>query len=121
MKVLFAGALALLLAACAAPPAETPAPPAAPAVETNDPAAACRARGGALERICRMQSLQCVIRYADAGKKCSNDADCEGKCLAGEGVASGMRTIGRCQASSNPCGCNTPVDNGVAGPTLCVD
>lgn len=122
MKHLLA-ALAFALAACAAPPAPPPTPDTpATSVEASDPAGSCRARGGVWEPICRLQKPQCVIHYADAGRACRGDADCQGKCLAKEsGATPGAPTAGVCQASSNPCGCNTPVEDGKAGPTLCVD
>ena len=115
MRMVFFATLSGLLLACAAP-GSSPAP-----APVNDPAAACRARGGDFIPICRLQLRSCVISYRDAGKACRGDADCQGKCLAVEGVAQGAPVKGRCQANSNPCGCNTPVENGRAGPTLCVD
>jgi hypothetical protein len=127
MKSLAAALAFGILAACAAAPAPTTAaaPPAHTAAEPaagDDAAAACAARGGAMHRICRMQSLQCVIRYADAGKSCRGKADCQGRCLAkGEFAREGEPTAGVCQATSNPCGCHTLVEDGRAGPTMCVD
>lgn len=128
MRVIFA-ALCLALAACAAPaptapPVAAAQPAASPvaAAEPTDPVAACRARGGEIEPICRMQKPTCVIRYSDAGRACSGDADCEGRCLAKNAVATpGEPMAGFCQATSNPCGCNTLVEGGRAGPTMCVD
>jgi hypothetical protein len=121
MKHLLA-ALCLALAACAAPAAAPPAQTPAPAAQSADPAAACAARGGSMMPICRMQKVQCVIQYADAGRACRGEADCEGLCLSKDtGVQPGQPAAGRCQATSNPCGCNTPVEDGEAGPTLCVD
>ena len=128
-------ALAFALAACAVPPtAPTTAAPlpssavvqqtAAAQADPGDPnvdAEACRARGGDIRPICMLQRPACVIRYADAGRECRGDADCEGRCYAKGGAASGEPAVGRCQATSNPCGCNTLVEDGRAGPSLCVD
>jgi len=85
--------------------------------------AGCAARGGTMQRVGRLQTLQCVVAYADAGKACRSDTDCAGACLAPAGVdvAPGSATAGVCQADSNRFGCQTPVIDGKAGPTLCRD
>ena len=65
-----------LVAACAPAPApatttdqwaDAPmsAPPAQPDTEE---ARSCAARGGAMQPVCRMQTMQCVVQYSDAGQ-----------------------------------------------------
>ena len=43
-------------------------------------AAACAARGGEMLPQGRMQTLQCVVSYADAGQRCTDGDDCLGDC-----------------------------------------
>lgn len=120
----------VLVAACAPAPAPAPeargdvwseapvsAPPAQP---DSEEARACAARGGALQPVCRMQSLQCVVQYSDAGRPCRDGDDCQGDCRADVG-ASGASVTGQCQASSDPCGCFALVEDGRVESALCVD
>ena len=116
-----------LVAACAPAPApvttgdqwaEAPmsAPPAQPDTEE---ARSCAARGGAMQPVCRMQTMQCVVQYSDAGQACRDGDDCQGDCRADAG-ATGQVT-GQCQASSDPCGCFAVVEDGRVQHALCVD
>lgn len=86
-------------------------------------AAACEARGGKMTPVGRMQSLQCVIDYADAGKACRSGADCQGDCRVDGPVAvpAGREVTGVCAANSSRFGCHTTIENGRAQATLCVD
>lgn len=110
--VLMAAALMLPLAACA--PALTPQQ-----IAERD----CAAQGGKMERVGRMQTLQCVIAYPDAGKTCRDGDECMGDCRVPGGVIvpDGRPVAGQCAASSNRFGCYTTVKNGVAQPGICVD
>ncbi|HAI45943.1 hypothetical protein D3C87_455810 [compost metagenome] len=115
--------LLLALAGCASttPPGETvPADGAATAALT-DPAA-CRQAGGELAPLGRLQRVQCVVPYADAGKACSAKADCTGQCLAQGEVAPGAKASGICQTDVRQnFGCRQRIDGGVALGTICVD
>lgn len=115
MRLLIA-ALALLASACspmAAP--DTTAP-------TRTAAEACGARGGDLMRVGRLQTEQCVVPFSDAGKPCRDGDDCLGDCRAREvGPNPGTRITGVCAPNNLPFGCNTPIEDGRAQPTLCVD
>ncbi|WP_414493338.1 hypothetical protein [Stenotrophomonas maltophilia] len=122
--------LTALLAACgSAPPvADTPAPAGAPT--TPEAAEAyreardvdCRAAGGTLQRLGRLQREQCVIPYADAGKACSRRSDCTGQCLAGGEVAAGSTATGTCQRDVRQnFGCRQRIDEGKVQGTICVD
>ena len=115
MKSLMLAVFAMALAACAAP-AETP-----PAVADNAQAT-CAAQGGRLERVGRAQTLQCVIPYADAGKSCTDGAQCEsGRCLGPVDAAGQTYTSGQCQADNMRFGCTTTIVNGHAEAAICVD
>ncbi len=113
-------AFALLLAACTAPGAPVAAvEPAAPAAVTE--ASACADKGGTIRPVCRRQIATCVIAYKDAGKACTDGAQCDGHCLYKDDPPAGAGALtGQCQADSNPCGCRTTLTAGQP-TTICVD
>ena len=119
-------AAGLVLAACS--PMPTPAP-ALPLQDEPEPpkmtvtTSSCTARGGEMRQVGRMQTWQCVVKYADAGKRCTDASQCEGDCeIAGNsGIAPGAAAVGQCQADSNRFGCRTTVKDGKAHGTLCID
>ena len=128
MRLTLLLSLLLALTACSSTPATTATAPAAPAATTPAPAptdaAGCAAAGGELKPLGRLQRVQCVVPYADAGKACSAKADCTGQCLAsGEReIAAGAKATGVCQADiSQNFGCRQRIDAGVAQGTICVD
>lgn len=114
-----------LVTACAPGVSPTPdgvdadAPASAPVGGTDT--AACQARGGELAPVCRMQTIQCVIRYSDAGRTCTDGDDCQGDCRTEVGPSDGQPATGQCQATSDPCGCFANVEDGRATGGLCVD
>lgn len=119
----------MALAACA-PVAPTPtaadeageAWSGAPPVTLSDAEiAACDARGGTVRPVCMMGTPQCVVAYADAGRACRDGDDCQGDCRAEEMGPYGQAAVGRCQASSDPCGCFANVEDGRIDAALCVD
>jgi len=83
----------------------------------------CAGKGGKMQRVGRMQSLQCIVPYADAGKICTDTAQCQGECrVPGSVIVSDGRAVdGQCTADSSPFGCYTPVKNGRATAPICVD
>ncbi len=112
----------LMSAGCApVPPAET-SPVEAGSSRPID-LASCTRAGGTMKPVGRMQTLQCVISYADGGKSCRSGADCAGDCRAQPGldVRPGQQVAGFCQATSDRFGCSTAVENGRALPTICID
>ncbi len=125
--------IGLILIACA--PAVTPdgsgggsggggtAPPAGTPVESPHTlnAAQCRQAGGTMRPVCMMGTVQCVIRYADAGRTCRDGDDCQGNCRAETMEPSRGPVTGRCQATSDPCGCYANVEDGRVDAALCVD
>ena len=122
----------LLLAGCATTASDTAAPntdtaPAAGGTGAADAAAAevdCAAVGGKLMPLGRLQRVQCVVPYADAGKSCRTKSDCTGQCL-GSGDAElvpGTAATGVCQRDmSQNFGCRQRIDGGLAQGTICVD
>lgn len=117
---LIAFAIIALTAACAPAPVETTDTPAI--IRSLSPSE-CAARGGAMTPVGRMQSIQCVINYADAGKRCTDGAQCQGDCRTEPDVTAreGQSVTGQCQANSNRFGCFTTVNGGKAEATLCID
>ncbi|MGA0546687.1 hypothetical protein ACO2Q1_15550 [Brevundimonas sp. VNH65] len=111
--------LALSLVACAPKTVETDAET---AVQTPT-AADCAARGGTMQPVGRAQTMQCVVRYADAGKRCMTGSDCAGDCRVEQAPfpEAGAAAVGQCQADSRPFGCYARVENGKATPAICVD
>lgn len=93
----------------------------APVVASLD-AAACAAQGGEMRALGRLQRVQCVVPFADAGKTCNAKADCSGQCLAIGEVVAGAPASGVCQRDvSENFGCRQRIDGGVAQGTICVD
>ena len=83
--------------------------------EPIDAAAACKARGGDIRPVCRRHVPTCVVRYADAGKACTDKSDCQGRCLVGsEGT-------GQCEVDDDPCGCKIEMKGGKQAGGRCVD
>jgi hypothetical protein len=119
---------ALLAAACQPMPAEggrTDLAQAAPTSQTPaSEASACAARGGKMLPQGRMQTVQCVVSYRDAGQRCTDGDDCEGSCRipdVANAPAAGAAAVGQCQPTSSSFGCYTTVEDGKAEATICVD
>ena len=130
MKRILMVAAAVLMAACQPMPASAgktdlaEATPAVQSVAGSEDAAACRAAGGKMLPQGRMQSVRCVISYADAGRRCTDGDDCAGDCRVEDvanAPAAGTNAVGQCQASSSRFGCYTRVEGGKAEATICVD
>lgn len=114
-------AAVLFAVSCTPQPAAAPITGEAP-VQSAD-ATACGQRGGTMQRVGRLQSWQCVITYADAGKRCSDGDQCQGDCWLEDGASPkpGQPATGVCQPTSNRFGCHTTVKNGQADVGLCID
>jgi hypothetical protein len=114
-------ALLLILGACAPQTAQVgqvsaaPPPPVSPQT--------CQAAGGVMTKVCRRQVERCVISYKDAGKACTDKAQCQGLCLHdGKAPKPDGSVTGTCQATDNPCGCFKPVEKGkLSDRARCVD
>ena len=99
-------------------------PPSGPAPEVIErpPTAAekCAAQGGTIQPICRSGHLACVVRYRDGGKPCSDKSDCIGECRYEGRFPAPPNPTGRCQLTSDPCGCRDVIHDGRVDP-LCAD
>lgn len=86
-------------------------------------AAACASAGGAFKPVGRLGTLQCVVPYADAGKRCTSGDQCAGDCRAADTatIAREQPIAGTCQPTSDRFGCHTRIEGGQALPTVCVD
>lgn len=82
--------------------------------------ASCTAAGGRVERRGRLGAELCVRPFADAGKACTDSAQCEGKCVA-QGNTDVPATAGQCQADDRLFGCYAEIQGGRTASTLCVD
>ena len=91
IRIPLLAAAALLAAACTP---QTTAGSDAP-MQSAD-ASACAARGGTMKQVGRLQSWQCVINYADAGKRCTDGDQCQGDCRieGNSGIAPGTAATG---------------------------
>ncbi|WP_029915447.1 hypothetical protein [Caulobacter sp. UNC358MFTsu5.1] len=108
-----------LLAACA-PAAQAPTP-AAPSPTVEGAEASCAARGGSMQPVGRLQRPTCVVPYADAGKTCSDKADCQGACIAEGNLEAQGATTGQCQKTNVQFGCFAKIVNGKATAAICID
>jgi hypothetical protein len=115
ISVLAQAALTLaLLTACAPTP---PVP--APGAEAAE--ASCAARGGVIQRGGKLQLATCVTPYADAGKVCADNAQCQGACILEGEIQARSPVMGQCQKTSVQFGCYAKVVAGKATGTICVD
>lgn len=101
-----------LLTACA------PTAP-APALEATE--ASCTARGGVIQRGGKLQLPTCVTPYADAGKACTDKAQCQGSCILEGNLEPQTSVTGQCQKTSVQFGCYARVENGQTTGAICVD
>lgn len=113
----------VLLVGCAAAPVSTGS--AAGPTMTPPNVEGCRAAGGTVQNVCRRQLLACVVPYSDGGKRCTDSAQCKGKCLidteADTEFEPGDRVEGICEQNNDPCGCKIEVVRGKVGSGACVD
>ena len=103
------------------PPAAAPPTVASERHPTPAERRACAARGGTIQPVCMAGELECVIRYRDGGKRCSDKRDCAGECLYEGPDPAPPRATGSCQRTSDPCGCKSVIHHGHAEPALCAD
>ena len=115
LSILAAASLTLSLLAACAPATQAPAPTA----QSAD--ASCAARGGSMQPVGRLQRPTCVVPFADAGKTCSDKADCQGACIAEGNLEAQGAVTGQCQKTNRQFGCYAKVVNGKSTGAICVD
>ena len=109
-----AGGLVLALLVACVPPAPVDTSRTLGIPEDISPLA-CKNAGGVQTGIV---GQACVFRAVDAGKVCTDGAQCAtGECLADSDLA----TVGQCGAMTTNFGCAARLENGKAEPVLCVD
>lgn len=95
--LLLAPCLALAVSACADQKlVATVAKPSIPQTEVE-----CAARGGnwaVLGLPYPGKPKICDLKTTDSGRVCSDSSECQGSCVAPEGVEGGLKTIGTCSA-----------------------
>lgn len=83
---------------------------------------ACTSAGGRVERRGRIGAELCVRPFADAGKQCTDSAQCQGKCVGtAEQETLAGAVSGQCQADDRLFGCYSEIRNGKAVNAICVD
>jgi putative hemolysin len=125
IRPLLAATTALLLAACSQVAADEPNASPAPArgftLSASD-AAACQAGGGQVAVRGRLQAELCVQPFADAGKACTDNSQCEGACVSESMEAAAGETVtGQCQADNRPFGCFAELEQGRPVRGICID
>ncbi len=84
----------------------------------------CKNAGGEVMRVGRLGNETCVQNLPDAGKACSDKADCVGRCVMENEMSDlvpGTEATGVCEATDNRFGCTTLIANGTIEGTLCID
>jgi putative hemolysin len=121
-SILIAGLGALALTGCTS--ATPPQPQAGGQSFARDMSTAdrtaCISAGGRVERRGRLGAELCVRPFADAGKACTDSAQCQGKCVS-QGNAETPAQAGQCQADDRLFGCYSEIKDGKAASTICVD
>jgi len=84
-------------------------------------AAACAKALGDWSRQGLLGGYMCVMRFADAGKKCSSGSECIASCRTDSSESKAGKVVGRCQATTSPFGCYANVEQGKAKGAICVD
>lgn len=88
-------------------------------------AEACAAKGGEVRQEGMLGFYRCTVPYEDAGERCTDASDCEGRCMARDDVTDydGVpgEAEGVCEADDSPFGCYATIEDGSVSGMLCVD
>lgn len=79
----------------------------------------CLTKGGTYARRGMMGLYSCALPYADAGKVCRKASDCEGQCRI-EDMDPDTK-VGKCQATNDPFGCYSYLEENGQVVGICVD
>lgn len=83
---------------------------------------ACLAKGGHIGYYGMFGTPVCAIAFADAGKTCSDKADCQGRCLVENSeLEVGSAASGKCEADDHTDGCYAEVRQGKVGGGMCFE
>lgn len=83
---------------------------------------ACRARGGEIRGFGMFGTPVCAVAFSDAGKACTDKADCEGMCLLNDSdLPEGSPSSGQCQQDDHPDGCWLEIVGGKTAGGWCLD
>ncbi|RKF19181.1 hypothetical protein D6851_11925 [Altericroceibacterium spongiae] len=113
----------MLLAACTpSHQSEQPGPSGGPKLFlSQQERQSCEAEGGHVEKRGRLQAETCVHPFPDAGQGCTDNAQCEGKCIAEGNEGPEKEVTGYCQKDDKLFGCYAEVQDGKAVNRICVD
>ena len=82
----------------------------------------CIMQGKVVAAVGMFGTPACIELYSDGGKKCDDSSQCQGTCITREVIENGTHTSGICQGSGiDVFGCYNTINDGVAGPGVCVD
>ena len=125
MRVILLAAILVASLGAAAPVSSENQLPREPSREAQK---ACALRHGSIEHGGCMVAggWECIIKYADAGRPCTDKSQCEGRCWvrvdgAGHAPKEGEADSGVCEDDSRGCGCYALIMNGRAQPWVCDD
>ena len=96
-------------------------PPRGPSRLSPAERAQCAARHGQVATAGLSGEEMCALPYADAGRRCTDSAQCAGDCRYGGSLREGARAAGQCQAFQYPYGCRTTIEKGRVTPGPCFD
>jgi hypothetical protein len=83
---------------------------------------ACIAKGGHVGGFGMFGTPACIVPFPDAGKACTDSAECAGECERYDDlVEAGTRVGGTCQVQTPEDGCFQTIVEGVAQQAICVD
>jgi len=84
--------------------------------------AACEKSGGKIEGVGMFGIPSCVVYYADGGKPCKSESECEGMCFSPDVLEEKTSVTGICERSEQDrFGCYSAVENGVVLYSICAD
>ena len=82
----------------------------------------CKSEGGSIRGVGMFGTPVCVKPFPDAGKVCSDKAECQGMCKAPEGSIVGARSAGTCQKDTHDFyGCYDKIELGIVVAGVCFD
>ena len=82
----------------------------------------CKAEGGVVRGVGMFGTPACVKPFQDAGKICSDKAECQGLCMAPESSVVGSHSTGTCQKDTHDIyGCYDKIESSTVVAGICLD